>query len=108
MPRPGSISVFVPCSFNVRDWAGLCAVGVPFVTAPSPLLDPRCLAALNTGIIFVAPFPVTLTLNVHDRHARVPVCAIRYLYYKLVAQPSPVNGHQLQPSGSDGVIPLTV
>eukprot|EP00955_Chlamydomonas_euryale_P075152 362231-Chlamydomonas_euryale.AAC.3 len=34
--------------------------GVPFVTAPNPLLDPLCLAALNTGIL-VGPLHVPLT-----------------------------------------------
>eukprot|EP00955_Chlamydomonas_euryale_P073663 361808-Chlamydomonas_euryale.AAC.15 len=34
--------------------------GMPFVTAPSPLRDPLCFAALNTGIPFVGPLPVTL------------------------------------------------
>eukprot|EP00955_Chlamydomonas_euryale_P062567 358413-Chlamydomonas_euryale.AAC.18 len=32
-------------------------------SAPSPLLDPFCLAAFNTGIPFVGPLPVTLTLR---------------------------------------------
>eukprot|EP00955_Chlamydomonas_euryale_P114514 366281-Chlamydomonas_euryale.AAC.13 len=36
--------------------------GMPFQAAPSPLLDPLCLAALNTGVPFVGPLPVTLTL----------------------------------------------
>eukprot|EP00955_Chlamydomonas_euryale_P112581 366141-Chlamydomonas_euryale.AAC.4 len=42
--------------------SGPCAMryGIPCVTAPSPLLDPRCLAALNTGIPFVGPLPATL------------------------------------------------
>eukprot|EP00955_Chlamydomonas_euryale_P067148 359754-Chlamydomonas_euryale.AAC.4 len=38
---------------------------VSFVTAPSPLLDPLCLGALNTGIPFVGLLPVTLTLILH-------------------------------------------
>eukprot|EP00955_Chlamydomonas_euryale_P038273 351055-Chlamydomonas_euryale.AAC.7 len=37
--------------------------GLSFVTAPSPLLNLICLAALNTGIPFVGPLPVTLTLT---------------------------------------------
>eukprot|EP00955_Chlamydomonas_euryale_P011513 124003-Chlamydomonas_euryale.AAC.15 len=37
--------------------------GVPFVTAPYPLLDPLGLATLNTGIPCVGPLPATLTLT---------------------------------------------
>eukprot|EP00955_Chlamydomonas_euryale_P101451 365346-Chlamydomonas_euryale.AAC.9 len=33
------------------------------LTAPSPLLDPLCLAALNTGMPFVSPLHATLTLT---------------------------------------------
>eukprot|EP00955_Chlamydomonas_euryale_P093568 364792-Chlamydomonas_euryale.AAC.15 len=44
-------------------WLRTVRNGVPFVTAPSPLLDPLCLAALDTGIPFVGPLPVTLTLT---------------------------------------------
>eukprot|EP00955_Chlamydomonas_euryale_P058236 357002-Chlamydomonas_euryale.AAC.8 len=35
----------------------------PFVTVPSPLLDPLCHATLNTGIPFLSPLPVNLTLT---------------------------------------------
>eukprot|EP00955_Chlamydomonas_euryale_P042608 352371-Chlamydomonas_euryale.AAC.4 len=44
-------------------WLRTMRNGVPFVTAPYPLLDPLCLAALNTGISFVGPLPATLTLT---------------------------------------------
>jgi len=36
--------------------------GVPFVTVPTPLLYPLCLAMLNTSIPFVGLIPATLTL----------------------------------------------
>eukprot|EP00955_Chlamydomonas_euryale_P018388 195529-Chlamydomonas_euryale.AAC.3 len=42
-------------------WPRTMHNGVPFVTAPYPLLDPLCLATLNTDIPFVGPLPVTLT-----------------------------------------------
>jgi len=42
--------------------------GVPLVTAPSPLLDLLCLAALNTGIPFLGALPVTLTLTLAWSH----------------------------------------
>eukprot|EP00955_Chlamydomonas_euryale_P082624 363749-Chlamydomonas_euryale.AAC.9 len=35
--------------------------GVPFVTAPCPLFDALCLAALNTGIPCMGPLPATPT-----------------------------------------------
>eukprot|EP00955_Chlamydomonas_euryale_P007693 81641-Chlamydomonas_euryale.AAC.22 len=44
-------------------WLRTLHRGVPYVTAPNPLLDPSRLAALNTGIPFVRPLPVTLTLT---------------------------------------------
>eukprot|EP00955_Chlamydomonas_euryale_P083560 363869-Chlamydomonas_euryale.AAC.28 len=44
-------------------WLRTVRSGVRFVTASSQLLDPLCLAALNTGIPFVDPLPKTLTLT---------------------------------------------
>eukprot|EP00955_Chlamydomonas_euryale_P019919 212566-Chlamydomonas_euryale.AAC.1 len=55
--------------------SGPSAVAFPFVTAPSSLLDPLCLAALNTGIPPVGPLPVTLTLTLEK--ARPGVHALR-------------------------------
>eukprot|EP00955_Chlamydomonas_euryale_P040775 351806-Chlamydomonas_euryale.AAC.3 len=40
-------------------WLRTVRKGMPFVIAPSPLLHSLCLAALNTGIPFVSPLPVT-------------------------------------------------
>eukprot|EP00955_Chlamydomonas_euryale_P072708 361489-Chlamydomonas_euryale.AAC.1 len=45
------------------EWLGTVRNGLPFVTAPSPLLDPLCLALLNTGIPFAVPLLVSLTLT---------------------------------------------
>eukprot|EP00955_Chlamydomonas_euryale_P118665 366554-Chlamydomonas_euryale.AAC.2 len=44
-------------------WLRTVRNSVLFVTAPSSLLDPLCLAALNTGIPFMGSLPETLTLN---------------------------------------------
>eukprot|EP00955_Chlamydomonas_euryale_P033842 349640-Chlamydomonas_euryale.AAC.3 len=44
-------------------WLRTVRSGMPFVTVPCPLLDPLCHATLNTGIPFVGPLPVTLTLT---------------------------------------------
>eukprot|EP00955_Chlamydomonas_euryale_P041584 352035-Chlamydomonas_euryale.AAC.1 len=44
-------------------WLRTINNGVPFVIVPSALLNPLCLAALNTGIPFMRPLPVTLTLT---------------------------------------------
>eukprot|EP00955_Chlamydomonas_euryale_P104117 365542-Chlamydomonas_euryale.AAC.3 len=41
-------------------WLKTVRSAVPFVTAPSALLDPLCLAALNTGIPVMGALPVTL------------------------------------------------
>eukprot|EP00955_Chlamydomonas_euryale_P071757 361190-Chlamydomonas_euryale.AAC.3 len=44
-------------------WLKAVHNGLPFVTAPYPLLDPLCLAALNTCLPFVGPLPATLTVT---------------------------------------------
>eukprot|EP00955_Chlamydomonas_euryale_P112844 366166-Chlamydomonas_euryale.AAC.15 len=44
-------------------WLRTLRNGVPFVTAPSPLLDPLCLATLNTGIPFVESAPCNSDLD---------------------------------------------
>eukprot|EP00955_Chlamydomonas_euryale_P022771 240401-Chlamydomonas_euryale.AAC.2 len=59
-------------------WLRTVRNGVPLMTAPCLLLDPVCLATLNTGTPFVGPLPVTLTLTLtSNAHARkgVVVCA---------------------------------
>eukprot|EP00955_Chlamydomonas_euryale_P071277 361014-Chlamydomonas_euryale.AAC.3 len=49
-------------------WLRTVRNGVPLVTAPCPLLDPVCLAMLNTGITCVGPcpLPVALTLTLTE------------------------------------------
>eukprot|EP00955_Chlamydomonas_euryale_P007579 80333-Chlamydomonas_euryale.AAC.1 len=69
-PRGGTGLSQLCARFSRPSWRGGVGMGwlrtvrngVTFVTAPSPLLDPLCLAALNTGIPFLGPLPVTLTL----------------------------------------------
>eukprot|EP00955_Chlamydomonas_euryale_P070366 360740-Chlamydomonas_euryale.AAC.6 len=69
--------------FSRPDWRGGLGMGwlrtlrsgVPFVTALSPLLDPLCLAALNAGIPFVGPLPVTVSLTLKRTQAGEPKAA---------------------------------
>eukprot|EP00955_Chlamydomonas_euryale_P113472 366221-Chlamydomonas_euryale.AAC.7 len=44
----------------------------PFVTAPYPLLDPLCLATLNTGVPFTGPLAGTLMLTASDTQTQRP------------------------------------
>eukprot|EP00955_Chlamydomonas_euryale_P046914 353530-Chlamydomonas_euryale.AAC.5 len=46
-------------------WRRTAHSGIPSVTVPSPLLDPLCLAALNTGLPCAGLLPVTLTLTLN-------------------------------------------
>eukprot|EP00955_Chlamydomonas_euryale_P073669 361808-Chlamydomonas_euryale.AAC.21 len=46
--------------WGCMGWLRNVCNGVPFVTAPSPLLDPLCLAALHTGIPFVGSKDVVM------------------------------------------------
>jgi len=54
-------------------WLEMERSDIPFVAfplmAPSPLLDPLCLAALKTGIPFVGPPTVALTLTCETKQA---------------------------------------
>eukprot|EP00955_Chlamydomonas_euryale_P091308 364613-Chlamydomonas_euryale.AAC.4 len=56
------------------------AHGVPFVTAPCPLLDPLCHVTLNTGIPFVgllsATLTLTLTLTIHTADPQDDLAAL--------------------------------
>eukprot|EP00955_Chlamydomonas_euryale_P074977 362183-Chlamydomonas_euryale.AAC.3 len=54
-------------------WLRTVRNGVPFATAPSPLLDPLCLATLNTCILFVGPLPVNLALTLTQITCKVHV-----------------------------------
>eukprot|EP00955_Chlamydomonas_euryale_P102000 365387-Chlamydomonas_euryale.AAC.7 len=48
-------------------WLRTVRNGVPFVTASYPLLDPLCLATLNTGIALVGPLLETIILTLYGR-----------------------------------------
>eukprot|EP00955_Chlamydomonas_euryale_P113039 366188-Chlamydomonas_euryale.AAC.8 len=67
--EPNRTGLWQPCArFSRSNWQGVVGTGRLRTAriAFSRLLDPICLAALNTGIPFLRPLPVilTLTLNV--------------------------------------------